>query len=130
MIEPELLQGCIDRPADGIRRQVLVPDFCGDMQILAGNARDGDRSADGLLIAVHLGGVEMPVAQAQRAFDRGAAGLILHAEGAEPEPRQADATSLQILGLQMFHDDSGRIKPRRRSESRADGISLREIGRY
>jgi hypothetical protein len=43
----------------------------------------------------------MPVAETERAFDRRAAGIALHAKGAEPKPRQADA-----LGLQMFHDDS------------------------
>ena len=125
MVEPELLQGSIERPADRIRRQIFVPDLGGDMQILAGDAGGGDRGANGLLVAVHLGGVEMPVAQRQRALDRRAAGIALHAKGAEPEPGQADA-----LGLQMFHDDSGRTRPRRRGESRADGISLGEIGRY
>jgi hypothetical protein len=43
----------------------------------------------------------MPIAESKRAFDRRAADLALHAKGAEPKPRQADA-----LGLQMFHDNS------------------------
>ena len=72
------------------------------MQVLAGNTGGGNRGADRLLIAVHLGGVEMPVAEPERAFDRGAAGIALHAEGAEPEPGQADATSCNS-GFQMFH---------------------------
>ena len=75
------------------------------MQVLAGNARGCNRGADGLLIAIHLGGVEMPVAQRQPALDRRAAGIALHAKGAETEPRQADA-----LGLQMFHDGSRKNK--------------------
>ena len=100
-VQPELLQGSIERPADRIRRQILVPDFCRDMQIATRNAGGGDGGADRLLIAVHFGGVDMAVAQRQRAFDRRATGLGLHAKGAEPEPRQADA-----LGLQMFHGDS------------------------
>jgi hypothetical protein len=43
----------------------------------------------------------MPITESKRAFDRRAADLALHAKGAEPKPRQADA-----LGLQMFHDNS------------------------
>ncbi len=105
MVEPELFQGSIERPADRIRRQVLVPDFGGDMQVLAGNTGGGNRGTDGLLIAIHLGGVEMPVAQRQPALDRRAAGIALHAKGAEPELRQADT-----LGLQMFHDGSRKGK--------------------
>ena len=68
------------------------------MQILAGDAGRGDRGADRVLVAVHFRGVDMPVAETERAFDRRAAGIALQAKGAEPEPRQADA-----LGLQMFH---------------------------
>jgi hypothetical protein len=45
--------------------------------------------------------VDMPIAETERAFDRRAADVALHAKGAEPKPRQADA-----LGLQIFHDDS------------------------
>jgi hypothetical protein len=51
VIEPKLFQRCIERPADRIRRQVLIPDFCGDMQVLAGNTGGGNRGADRLLIA-------------------------------------------------------------------------------
>ena len=68
------------------------------MQVVAGDARGRDRSTDRLLIAVHFRGVEMAVTQRNRAFDRGAAGIALQAEGAEPKPRQGNA-----LRLQMFH---------------------------
>jgi hypothetical protein len=40
----------------------------------------------------------MAIAKRKRAFDRRAAGVALHAKGAKPKTRQADA-----LGLQMFH---------------------------
>ena len=59
------------------------------------------RGADRLLVAVHFRGVDMAIAERERALDRRAADVALHAKGAEPEPRQADA-----LGLQMFHDNS------------------------
>ena len=68
------------------------------MQIAARDPGCRNRGADRLLIAIHLGGVDVPVAERKRAFDRRAAGLALHAEGAEPKARQADA-----LGLQIFH---------------------------
>jgi hypothetical protein len=51
LIEPKLLQGSIECPADCIGRQVFVPDLCGDVQILAGDLRCGKRRADGFLIA-------------------------------------------------------------------------------
>ena len=68
------------------------------MQILAGDAGCGDGGANGIFVAVHFRGVDMAVAEAERAFDRRAAGIALQAKGAEPKPRQADA-----LGLQIFH---------------------------
>ena len=61
------------------------------MQVLAGDARGRDRCANGLFIAVHFRGVEMPVAQRNRAFNRGAAGIALQAKGAKPKPRQGNA---------------------------------------
>jgi hypothetical protein len=39
LIEPQLLQAGVERAADRVRREVLVPDLCGDVQILA---RDAD----------------------------------------------------------------------------------------
>ena len=68
------------------------------MQILARDPGGGNRRADGVFVGVHFGGVDMPVTETERALDRRAADIALHAKGAEPKPRQADA-----LGLQMFH---------------------------
>jgi hypothetical protein len=101
VIELQLLQAGIERPANCIRREVFVPDFGGDVQILACDARCCDGGADGVFVAIHFRGVDVPIAETQRAFARRAAGLALHAKGAEPKRRQADA-----VGLQMFHDDS------------------------
>ena len=101
LIEPELFQAGVERPADRVRREIFVPDLGGDVQILARDAGRRDRGADGLLVGVHFGGVDMAIAERQRAFDRRAADVALHAKGAEPEPRQADA-----LGLQIFHGNS------------------------
>src|SRR5262249_36312507 len=95
------------------RREVLMPDFCGDMQFAPRKAGGGNGRADGVLIAVHFRGVDVPVAQGQCALDRRAAGLALHAKSAEPEPRQADA-----LCVKAFHENSP--KERRIAEKTGD----------
>jgi hypothetical protein len=48
----------------------------------------------------------MAIAQRERAFDRGAADIALHAIGAEPEPRQPNA-----LDLKSFHAYSLKSAP-------------------
>ena len=71
------------------------------MQLAARNAARCDRSTNLLLIGVHLRGVEMAIAERQRTLDCGAADIALHAEGAEAEPRHADA-----LGVESVHENS------------------------
>ena len=73
------------------------------MQFAARHAGTGERRADRFLVAVHLGGVDMAVAERQRALHRGTAGIALQPEGAEPEFRHGDA-----LGLDGFHGCSKR----------------------
>ena len=101
MVEPELLQRRIEGAADRVGRQILVPDFRRDVQILAVNVRGGQCRADRLLVGIHFRGVEVAVTQVKRALDRRAAGIALHTEGAEPEFGQADP-----LGLDIFHNGS------------------------
>src|SRR6185437_2426482 len=101
MIEPQLFQAGIERPADRIRHEVFIPDLGGDVEVLARDARGGDRLTDSVLVAVHFRGVDVPVAETERALDRRTADVALHAVGPEPEARQADA-----LGLQIVHDGS------------------------
>src|SRR3954454_3426686 len=121
LVEPQLLEAGVERLPDSIRCKVFVPDFCGDMQILARDVGGGNRGADRLLIAIHFRGVDMAIAQRQRALDRGAAGIALHAEGAEPESRQADA-----LGLQMIHEFP--LKMPMAPEARRHWPSLQGVG--
>ena len=101
MIELQFFEAGVERPADRIGGEIFVPDLGGDVQILPRDAGGCDRSSNGFFVAVHFSGVDMAIAERQRAFDRRAAGIALQAKGAEPEPRQADA-----LGLQIFHDGS------------------------
>jgi hypothetical protein len=100
-VEPQLLQAGIEGAAHRVGREIFVPDLCRHMQLVARDAACGNRSADLLLIGVHLRGVEMAIAERKRALDRGAAGIALHAEGAEAEPRHSDA-----LGFESVHGNS------------------------
>jgi len=89
----------IERAADRIRRKILVPDFRRHVQIGPLDPGRRDRNANRVLVAVHLGGIDVAIAELKRAFHRRAAGIAQHAECAEPEPRDA-----QPLGLQIIHD--------------------------
>jgi hypothetical protein len=101
VIELQLAEAGVERPSDRIGGEIVDPDLGGDVQILPRDAGGRDRSSNGFFVAVHFSGVDMPIAQRERAFDCRAAGIALQAKGAEPEPWQADA-----LGLQIFHDGS------------------------
>jgi len=70
------------------------------MQILAHDASSGDGGADRLFVAIHFRGVDMPVAETERAFDRRAAGM--------PCKRNVPSPSRGRLmpWLQMLHDNS------------------------
>jgi hypothetical protein len=107
MVEPQLLQGSVECPPDGVRREVLVPDLCRDMQFCARHARGRERRSNRLLVAIHFGGVDVPIAERKSALHRGAADIALHAEGAEPEFWHRNA-----LGLDVFHGCSKRSRPR------------------
>ena len=98
LIEPQLLQAFVERPADCVGCEVFVPDLGGDVQIATREARSGNRSTDSFLVGIHFRGIDMAIAEGKGAFDRGAADIALHAKRAEPKPRQADA-----LGFEMFH---------------------------
>jgi len=97
MVEPELVQAGIESATDRLRRQILVPDFCGDVQLAARHAGNGDGRTDRVLVGIHLGGVDVAIADRQRTLDRGAADVALHAEGAEAELGHADALCIQML---------------------------------
>ncbi len=91
VIEPQLLEAGVEGATDCIRRQILVPDLCGDVQLAARHLGSADGRTDRLLVGVHLGGVDVAIAERQRAVDRRTAFIALHAEGAEAELGHADA---------------------------------------
>ena len=93
--QTELLQAFVDRTLEIAQRQTIEPDFGGDKDILAleAGAAQGiaQTLADFALIAVHLRGVEVPVAELQRRLDQLDAKVLLQRHGAETEHWNARA---------------------------------------
>ena len=67
--QTEFLQALVDRTLEIARRQPIEPDFGGEKDVLALEAGAAQTGTDFALIAVHLRGVEMPVAELQRRLD-------------------------------------------------------------
>ena len=99
-VKPELLQAGIESAAHRVGRQILVPDLGGNMKVLARHSGIGNRGPDGFLVAIHLRSVDVAIAERERTFHRRAAGVALHAIGAEAKARQVDT-----LRWQLFHYD-------------------------
>lgn len=97
MVKAQLGQAGVEGAADRIGAEVLVPDFCRDVQFATRQAGGGKGGADRLFVGVHLGGIDVAIADRERALDSGAAGIALHAEGAEAEFGHADALCLQMI---------------------------------
>ncbi|MGY3280007.1 hypothetical protein ACVJ5M_007604 [Bradyrhizobium sp. S3.7.6] len=97
MVEPELGQAGVEGAADRIGAEILVPDLGRDMQLAARQPGRGERGTDRFFVGVHLGGVDVAIADRQCALDRRAAGIALHAESAKAELGHADALCLQMI---------------------------------
>ncbi|MGY3560881.1 hypothetical protein ACVWXP_004150 [Bradyrhizobium sp. USDA 4463] len=67
------------------------------MQFAARHGGRRERGTDRILVGIHFGGVDVAIADRQRALDRIAAGIALHAEGAEAELGHADAPCFQMV---------------------------------
>ena len=84
-IEAEPLQrGLAGGANGGGRRKVVVPDLGGDEERIPGQAGSGEGGADLGLVAVHLGGVDVAVAEGEGGFDRPPASAPLR--GQVPRP--------------------------------------------
>jgi hypothetical protein len=91
VVEAQTLQRGVERLLGVFLAGVLHPQLRGDEQLLAGDAAGGDGAADGFLVAVGGGGVEVAVAGGQGAGD-GLLGLLGgDLEDAEAEDRHLDA---------------------------------------
>ena len=83
--QTEPLQAFIDRALEIARRQAVEPDFGGDEDLFALDAGGAQAVAHLALVAIHLRGVEMPVAQMQRRLDHFDAQILFERHGPEPE---------------------------------------------
>ena len=81
----ELLEALVDRALEIARRQPGEPDLGGEKNLVALEARTADAGADLALIAVHLCGVEMAIAEMQGRLDQFDAKILFQRHGAEPE---------------------------------------------
>ena len=74
-----------------------MPHLGGDEDLVAWQTRGSDGCTHGGLVGIHRGGVDVPVAKRQRAFDHGLAIFIGHAECAEPQPGDGNTLRLQCV---------------------------------
>src|SRR5882757_8222469 len=104
-----------------------MPDLGGDEELAARDVRGGNRSADGILVFVHGGRVEMAIAERERAFDDRLAAAARHAERAKAEARDADAASddriHEFFRLLLSHQ--GKVRPLRSMKRRPSRPRLR-----
>ncbi len=68
--------------------QAVVPDFGGQEHLVTGHVMGVQGGAHGLLVLVHLGGVDVAVAQVQGLVDAAHKRLALEPEGAQPQGRE------------------------------------------
>jgi len=108
----EVRERPVERLARVIRLVEAVVQLAGHEDLVAGQAGGADRLADALLVAVHLGGVEVPVADVQRLGHRLQGVLRRHLEDAEPELRDGRAVIQGQGGNRVCHTSrNGRGPP-------------------
>ncbi len=93
IVEAEARETSLERPAYALRREILPPHFGGDVELIARHARRPEGTPDRLLVAIHLGCVDVAVAQGERLLDGALARRALEPERAEPEPVEAEASA-------------------------------------
>ena len=107
VVEAEPLQARVEGAQRGVATLVVVPDLGRHEQVVAVDAGLGDGLADGGLVVVELGGVDVSVADLESGRD-GCLGLGRgDLEDAEPDLRDLDAVvegQGGYLGGQMGED--------------------------
>src|SRR5258705_6669559 len=99
LVELQLPQAGVERAIERIRRKLVMADLGGDKELVAVHAGPRDGRADGGLVVVHRSGVDMSVAERDRALDDRLGTGSRHPEGAEAEARNRDT-----LCRDRFHD--------------------------
>ena len=120
MIESQPREAGVEGTPDAIAGQMIVPDFCREVDVFAADAGGGDSRADSLLVAVHFSGIDVSISDGQCALDRALAFGVLHGKGAETEGGKVYALSLEHLHRwtsvterepAISHDDTTRTSP-------------------
>jgi hypothetical protein len=97
-LEPELAQRLVEGPTGVIGPVEPVVELAGDEHLGPVEIRSGDGQSDPFLVLVHLGGVDVPVADAE---GRGGGGLGIGRRDLEhPEPELWD-------GVAVVQDEGG-----------------------
>ena len=91
VVEPESLEARLEGGQGRVVALLRVPQLGGDEDVLAGQARGGERRADAGLVAVGGGGVDVAVAGVKRLLDDPLGVLGRDLEDAEPELGNLDA---------------------------------------
>jgi hypothetical protein len=104
VVEAKAGQRLLEGSLGAVLAAVLDPQLGGDKQLLARDAAGGDGPADGLLVLVGLGGVEVAVADGEGVGD-GLLGLVgRDLEDAEPEDWHLDAIVEGDVAVVVGHD--------------------------
>src|SRR3981189_1704686 len=91
MVEPQLPQTGVKGAVERIRRKLIMPDLRGDEELVPIHAARHDSRADGRLVVVHRGGIDMPVAERDRTLDDRLGSCARLPEGAKAETRDRNA---------------------------------------
>ena len=87
LAEPQPRQAIARRALQLARREMTGPDFGGDEHVAALDAGRAQTFTDFALVVIHLGGVDVPVAEPQRLLDDARAGAAAQFPGAEADQR-------------------------------------------
>ena len=87
LIDSQIVESLGERVPRRLRLMVRIVELAGDEDLVARQAAVGDRGSDLGFVAVHLGGIDVPVADLQRVADRTIGVLGPHLVGAIPELR-------------------------------------------
>ena len=102
--EPETPQARLGRAAEIGGPEVAVPDLGGDENLVTRQAGALHARADRLLVAVHRGRVDMPIARLDRPLHRLGASLVPQGPGAEPEGGNSGSVGMDERGLRHGED--------------------------
>ena len=91
VVEPEFAQAGVEGPVERVRRQLVVPDLRGDEELAPAHAGCRDGRAHGSFILVHRRGVDMSVAERDRALDDRLGVSTRHPERAEAKAGDRNA---------------------------------------